>query len=102
VKYVEEESRSSQRAPDIVPRVRPARARKDRRRWCRGKVGIKHQTTISIWKIYLARGITDCYQYQPGKKWTRWICVEQESCTQCGKILRHTLGPECTKRAVDR
>jgi hypothetical protein len=97
VKY-EEDSRSSRLAPQIRDRVRPVRGRKNRRRWCRGKVGVEHELELTVWDIYLSRGITECYRYQPGKRWTRWVCVEQERCTQCGKILRHTLGPECTKR----
>lgn len=84
--------------PVFPERARPIRGRKDRRRWCRGKVGIEHQKAIRTNKFYLARDRTGCYDWQPGERWSRWICVEQEYCTQCGKILRHTLGPECTQR----
>lgn len=95
MKY-EGDSRRVRRAPQIGDRIRPEHRRKDRRRWCRGKVGTEHHTALSVWSVYAARGITECHQYQPGKRWTRWICVEQERCTQCGKILRHTLGSDCS------
>lgn len=84
-------------APPVEERIRPGRAKKDRRRWCRGKVGIEHTTAI--------RDKNPRWRYNEqicgNPKHLRlfgWICYEQEYCTECGKILRHTLGKDCTKR----
>lgn len=82
------EHRTAGRVPSADERTRRAPARKDKRRWCRGKVGVEHQPAIRKGDNYTyARRV--CEQWQPGKRWTRWLCCEQEYCTACGKILRH-------------
>lgn len=68
-----------------------APARKDTRRWCRGKVGREH--TLAI--------VRDDYGWHVGRKcqepsWLPgyWSCHHQERCTTCGKILRPSLPRE--------
>jgi hypothetical protein len=73
--------------------------RKNTRRWCKGKVGVEHTLVVRMrrdrskgchWFAWSVRGKA----IQRGA----WICVEQEVCISCGKILRHTLGKNCTHR----
>lgn len=93
----------------------PHRSRKDRRRWCRGKVGVKHVTAlrISAWATQRLRHFPDSpttcrwvgqYHWRATavhgpRVWEqvgwRWQCLHEEHCTRCGKILRSLLGVEC-------
>lgn len=73
-------------------------SRKNRRRWCRGRVGVEHQLAIRMGDKYTAsrRECGWAYRNKPVDwRWQRWICCEQEYCTACGKILRHFLGDAC-------
>lgn len=85
------------RVDDTGEKVFRGRGRKDRRKWCKGKVGVVHQTEIRLGDKY-TYAMKVCQMWQPSKRWGRWICVEQEVCSRCGKILRHSLGPACTMR----
>lgn len=76
-----------------VPRHR---ARKDRRRWCGGHVGRKHEPTITLshgGQRRVAEGRPACgrLSWRP----TTWACAHEERCTRCGKILRRLWGREC-------
>jgi hypothetical protein len=83
--------------PPDPPRV--GHARKDRRRWCRGRMGRHHvinEPEISaLGRSYLARtGATvACYRAEWYAQF--WLCQHQVRCTACGKILRHGLGDKC-------
>lgn len=71
------------------------RSHKDKRRWCKGKVGRPHEPAIRInrhmamatggrgrhpcsWSVWFARGI---------HAGLHWSCVHERHCTVCGKIL---------------
>lgn len=87
------------------------RARKDRRRWCRGKVGVEH--VLVIQKSKNDRYVnSDCEwrcehhwsAFLYGKRWVStdevfWHCRHQRACANCGKILEHYgVGPDCPDR----
>jgi hypothetical protein len=59
--------RNDDRRAAELPVTRPPRAKKDRARWCRGKVGVEHE-----------------YRYvRPGEvAGFRWI---EEACANCGR-----------------
>lgn len=70
------------------------KARKDTRRWCRGKVGVEHvpEVTAGHWALSLGRR---CHR---SEEWSLrlwpdrpWACVHQRSCASCGKVLVPTL-----------
>jgi hypothetical protein len=75
------------------------RIRKDRRRWCRGKTGVEHQLAIRVDKY--TNAAETCEMRFPGRRWQWWHCSEQEYCTACGKIMRHSLGGACTFRPLE-
>lgn len=99
-------------APD-VPTTR--RARKDRRRWCKGKVGIEHMPEMRVGKSgqYMrdrygpSNPHAACGWYE-GHAWSWvdgvrhwlgqgeffWSCKHDYVCANCGKILRR-VGREC-------
>jgi hypothetical protein len=84
------------------------RARKDRRRWCRGKTGVEH--VLVIQKSKSDRYVnSDCgwlcehhwSAFLRGKRWTAtgeafFSCRHQRACANCGKILQHYgVGRDC-------
>jgi len=73
------------------------RARKDRRRWCRGKPGVAHTIEIRPCDPKWGYSVRVC-GYPRYWRSPIWICVEQEFCTTCGKILRHSLDKDCTRK----
>jgi len=84
-------------------RPRHGRGQKDRRRWCRGKVGVEHKPTVVL-DSWLGRtcGLSKVgkwEQYRTYKSWviigTEWRCHHIEQCINCGKKLRHLAGEEC-------
>lgn len=81
----------------------PHRSRKDRRAWCRGKIGVEHQPVIKLDKFWERQQRLD-----PAKRcrWSMWViagrpvddrlywhCLHQELCSGCGKILNWRLEP---------
>jgi hypothetical protein len=98
---------------DEAPEVPPHRARKDRRRWCRGKIGIEHTPEIKWSKYHLywtARGRPDlaaCHWFvtytmqglgaarHPVPDGRYWSCHHERTCTSCGKILNPSLTTSC-------
>lgn len=96
----------------LAPEVPKTRSRKDRRRWCRGKVGIEHQTTLVMnkWALYFrAKHDADSYRWHAycgwyekghwvrvkGQRHNDWVgngewyysCKHDHRCKNCGKIL---------------
>lgn len=71
--------------------VTPHRSRKDTRRWCRGKVGVKHVTEVR--QAHGHYGARPCYRTE----WwiEQWWCNHQLVCVKCNKIMRHDLGTDC-------
>lgn len=92
------------------------RSRKDRRRWCRGKVGVEHERTLILDKnrVYhsLRWGHDSAHGawcgWREGHAWSWvdgvrswlgtgewfWSCAHQYACANCGKILGK-VGREC-------
>ena len=79
-----------------LPEVPRHRSRKDTRRWCRGKVGVEHQTEVRLDRPAWKRDdVPDCYR----PEWwpSSWWCNHQEVCTVCNKILRWSLERDCPR-----
>lgn len=74
------------------------RVRKERRRWCRGKVGVEHTLAIRPNDPKWHYSKQEC-GYSKNLPRKPWLCYEQEFCTDCGKILQHSIGTAaCTVR----
>lgn len=87
--YERKGSVSDRRRTDQTPE-RHGRAKKDTKRWCKGKVGREHVTEIRT-EDWLGR------DYHCGPSWGgRWACWERVVCTVCGKKLQRA--PECSAR----
>lgn len=91
-------------AKAIAPDTPAHQSRKNRRKWCRGKVGVEHVTAIRVDKRYESRAqwwtlnrggrLVGCEYY----RWSReplWRCIHEVVCTNCGKIMRVHLGRDC-------
>lgn len=91
-------------APDT-----PRHGRKKKtRRWCKGKVGVEHQTEIVIdertysWRSNFGTRPA-CYRpdwlaktkFGSRSESASWLCSHVKRCTVCGKILEHYLGEDC-------
>lgn len=69
----------------------PPRARKDRRRWCRGKVGVEHVPQIAEGK-YLSRKNRCQWRISYSRHFDfTWWCRHERHCVNCGKILDPTV-----------
>lgn len=80
------------------PRPRPQRARKNTRRWCRGKVGVDHVLATRLNKNVTYRNergldAPACYRAEWWKD--HWWCNHEEYCVNCGKILVVSLNQAC-------
>lgn len=79
--------------------ARVGHARKNRRRWCRGRVGREHtpgEIEMSPdGERWLRNTGYDVACFRP--EWYRkfWICQHLIRCTTCGKILDRSLGARC-------
>lgn len=62
---------------------KPAAARKDTKRWCRGKVGREHQPMLQRARNY--GRLTECGAGYHG----RWVCYHETVCSVCSKVLKH-------------
>lgn len=86
-----------------APEVPSHRARKDKRRWCRGKVGVEHTPAIRFsqhrdwWANHPKnpREVSCAWWPWGVYAYKRWSCYHEEACTSCGKILRHSLERDC-------
>lgn len=81
---------------------RPHRRRKNTRKWCRGKEGTPHNLVIKLGKVGTRRsstGAATCFWWRWGTP--HWSCGHEESCANCGKILRYGLpSVECPHYVV--
>lgn len=84
--------------PPDPPRV--GHRRKNRRRWCRGKVGVDHvlsTPTVSNWGVYYQE--RDAHRRPPcfRPEWypRGWICHHEVRCVACGKIMNRLRDNEC-------
>lgn len=77
----------------IAGETPPTRSRKDRRRWCRGKVGVGHNVDYAYqkdhrWRTTADRALPRCrwhYNKYNNKWW--WHCEHTRACTECGRIF---------------
>jgi hypothetical protein len=77
---------------------RPARQRKDTKRWCKGRYGREHRPVVqfSNWASYwIERGRT-CHETSGASTWMResWRCFHEITCERCGKILNYSVPKE--------
>lgn len=79
---------------DHLHEQHPRSARKDTKRWCRGKAGVEHEPVISKRRgePWSTRGChpPDAWQLRVWPFRT-WICVHDERCGNCGRVLRRYL-----------
>lgn len=107
-------------APEVPPQ---ARARKDRRHWCKGKVGVEHKTAAQqsknsrfmLTKYGPDSPHTRCQWesshgwrlFRDGRRWVTtgrnfWSCRHELACVNCGKILKHYgVGKDCPDRTPE-
>lgn len=77
-------------------RDRRPRARKDTKRWCRGKQGVPHVEVVvrESWNGTRDTACTDDPARLPG-----WIpCYHRVRCGECGKVLRYLNAASCPDR----
>lgn len=96
---------STQRRTDPVHPPKPP-GKKDKARWCRGRVGVEH-----VWEITVPPSIDTFIAAQPcsersyglrrGKPWTFWLCKHRVVCSECGKIKRRATRAECSSGVLD-
>lgn len=68
---------------------RTAPAKKDTRRWCKGKVGREHQTELRMqrWATALRREVHCGYAPDFFSDSDGWHCYHEKYCTVCGKVF---------------
>jgi hypothetical protein len=85
-------------APRDIRRTDPVHppkppGKKDRAKWCRGKVGVEHTPEVMIpvnsWSRSFGRTCGPI-SWDP----TRWACYHSLVCTTCGKHLSHRVTVE--------
>lgn len=103
--YVERRAwRRDEERLDVDPTPRTPHARKNKRRWCRGKVGVEHvlAVRVSTWGQQLATRWPDRKPCFRAEWWpSRWLCQHERYCVTCGKIIHHTLDVECPDFTLD-
>ena len=77
--------------------------RKDKRKWCRGKVGVEHVVEVVFERhmrdLMVRMGVFPTCSYS----WFRraggsptWRCYHVTICSECGKVLKHYMtSDEC-------
>lgn len=96
----DEHSPTLNEARASAPEVPKHHNKKNRQRWCRGKVGVEHSTELRMSKWHQHRVAVG---HQPqGCQWWPWgrnsgyQCFHERVCTECGRIVKHKLyGREC-------
>lgn len=85
-------------------RATKAPAKKNTKKWCKGKTGVEHKPEIRKSRYHASMGDKAFCRWVP--RWTgwrsggwdyknpRWLCFHEEFCTTCGKITRHTIDRE--------
>lgn len=95
-KYTEEPKPAWVAPPDPE---RVGHARKDRRRWCRGREGREHvlgEPELSHWgEQHMARTGHDVACFRPDWYVHYWICQHVIKCIVCGRVMRRGLNNEC-------
>lgn len=81
------------------PRARGSQKYKDKKNWCRGKIGGRRHTGVVELRRETASWVSPdwprCFRSEWGSG--RWHCEHQEICSnqQCRKILHWSLGKNC-------
>lgn len=83
--------------PAHEERVRKGHARKDRKRWCKGKPGVEHVPEVVIPPNAMR---PECREYgmrtRDGEPERWWACGHVLACANCGKVLKFTV--RCPKK----
>jgi len=84
--------------PPDPPRV--GHARKDRKRWCRGRVGREHvlgEPQLSNWGTEATRRLSEGQKPCLRPEWypRYWLCLHEVRCVTCGRIMRRLRDSEC-------
>lgn len=96
---------SAQRRTDPAHPPKPP-GKKDKARWCKGKVGVEHAWAVIIPvntdSFYLRRECSMVtYGRVGGKTWNTWLCKHRVVCTKCGRIKRRATQSECESGVLD-
>jgi hypothetical protein len=75
----------------------PGRRKTSRKKWCKGRVGVEHQTELGIdtrraWAYKTGRpDLERCKPFGDTKGWfkCKWKCLHVLRCKVCGKIVEH-------------
>lgn len=96
---------SAQRRTDPVHPPKPP-GKKDKARWCRGKVGVEH-----VWAVIVPPNtfghpaMRECraieYYRMDGSTWNTWLCKHRVVCQKCGRIKRRATQSECESGVLD-
>jgi hypothetical protein len=74
-------------------RARSVPGHKDRKRWCRGKVGAEHEPVLAAPKDgeQRCRPRPEWAAKNPRALWHNrpWWCLHHRECAECGKVLEH-------------
>lgn len=85
---------------DAIVSRRSSAGRRDRRRWCGGRVGVEH-VLVTRYPPNLASWVTQRRSALCGPSvhylWSRqrWTCHHAVMCAACGRIVREYLGVDC-------
>lgn len=96
---------SALRRTDPVHPPKPP-GRKDRARWCKGKVGREHDWVVTIPmntdSFFLSRpcGYVS-YTRIDGSGWSTWLCKHRVVCSTCGRVRRRATQSECDTGVLD-
>lgn len=75
------------------------RARRDTRRWCRGKPGIEHTPAIvlpdNLYSRWRGQACRWMWWGRPGHEFAMYRCHHRWQCTTCGRKLRDMRPDEC-------
>jgi hypothetical protein len=71
------------------PREQPRSAAKNRKRWCRGRIGVDHKPVCRNYADFKTREIAGQKLF---RKWRVLVCSE------CGKELKHYYGFKTEKK----
>ncbi len=70
------------------------------KQFCKGKEGVPHKPVITQQSYYRQCRLGD--DWRTRLRLSKWVCWHQESCENCGKIIRHFINwRECPSLPAD-
>lgn len=81
--------------------------RKDKKRWCKGKVGVEHQWAVMVptnvfgWDVNRPCRPSSYGIAGTDRVWNIYLCKHRIVCDGCGKALRRATQTECSSGVLD-